>query len=70
MFTKTEEQEQEQGYGGKEEERRKQIVSPKLSSSSIYALKNKTKTIKSPHQMVFNREGGGEKRLAFQQNID
>jgi hypothetical protein len=34
--------------GGKEEERRKQIVSPKLSSSSIYALKqnqNKTKAI-------------------------
>jgi hypothetical protein len=52
MFTKTEEyeQEQEKGYGGKEEERRKQIISPKLSSSSIYALKNKTKTIKSPNK--------------------
>ncbi len=68
VFTKTEEYEQEQGYGGEEEERRKQIISPKQSSSSIYSLKNKTKTIDrkslnkqvSPHQMVFNR---GEKRL-------
>jgi len=29
--------------GGEEEERRKQIISPKLSSSSIYALKTKPK---------------------------
>ena len=39
VFKRTEEDEQEQGYGGKEEKMSKQIISPKLSSSSIYALK-------------------------------
>jgi hypothetical protein len=39
VFTRTEEDEQEQGYGGKEEKRSKQIISYELSSSSIYALK-------------------------------
>ena len=40
VFKRTEEdeQEQEQGYG-RGKKRRKQIISPKLSSSSIYALK-------------------------------
>ncbi len=47
VFTETEEEEdeQEQGYGGKEEKRRKQIISPKLSSSSIYASKQNQNSI-------------------------